>query len=136
MDSWKRFDETLLPEKENFYSNINMDVITDANYKHAKKLWKNFKIKNLGYYHDLYVQGDALLLVDVFENFRNKCHYLSAPGLAWQLGLKKTEVESKLLSDIDMLLMVEKEITGGIYHAIHRYAAANDEYMKNYDKDK
>ena len=65
MDSWKRFDGTLLPEKENFYSNINMDVITDANYKHAKKLWKNFKIKNLGYYHDLYVQGDTLLLVDV-----------------------------------------------------------------------
>ena len=51
-----------------------MDVITDANYKHAKKLWKNFKIKNLGYYHDLYVQGDTLLRVDVFENFRNNWH--------------------------------------------------------------
>ena len=80
------------------------------------------------------------MLADVFENFRRKCieiyeldpsHFLSAPGLAWQACLKKTEVELELLTNIDMFLMVEKGIQGGICHAIHRYARANNKYMKN-----
>ena len=109
-----------------------------------KKVWEAFKIKNLGEYHNLYVQCDTLLLADVFENFRNKCieryeldpaHFLSAPGLAWQACLKKTKVELELLTDIDMLLMVEKGTRGGICQAIHRYAKANNKYMKNYDKN-
>ena len=104
-----------------------------------KKYWKY-----LGEYHDLNVQSDTLLLVDVFENFRDKCieiygldpaHFLSAPGLAWQACLKKTKVKLELLTDIDMLLMVEKGTRGGICQAIHRYAKANNKYMKNYDKD-
>ena len=72
MDSWQRFDETLLPDKEDFYSNLNMENITDSDYKHAKKLWNEFKIKNLGVHHDLSVQSDTLLLADVFESCRNK----------------------------------------------------------------
>ena len=92
----------------------------------------------------MYVQSDTLLLADVFENFRNKCieiyeldpaHFLSAPGLAWQCCLKKTEVELELLTNIDMLLMAEKESNGGICQVIHRCAKANNKYMKNYDKD-
>ena len=84
------------------------------------------------------------MLADVFENFRKKCieiykldsaHFLSAPGLAWQACLKKTKVELELLTDIDMLLMVEKRSRGGICQAIHRYAKANNKYMKNRDKD-
>ena len=83
------------------------------------------------------------LLADVFENFRNKCieiyevdpaHFLSAPRLAWQDFLKKTGAKLELLTDIDMLLMVEKGTRSGICHAIHRYAKANNKYMKNYDK--
>ena len=61
--------------------------------------------------------------------------FLSAPGLAWQACLKKTEVELDLLTDDDMLLMVEKGIRGGICHAMHRYAKANNMYMKDYDKN-
>ena len=61
--------------------------------------------------------------------------FLSAPGLAWQTCLKKTVVKLELLTNIDMLLMVEKSIRGGICHAIHRYTTANDKYMKNYDKN-
>ena len=59
---------------------------------------------------------------------------MSAPGLAWQACLKKTAIKLELLTDSDMLLMDEKVIWGGICHAIHRYAKANDKYMKNYNK--
>ena len=88
----------------------------------------------------MYVQSGTLLLADVFENFRNVCikvyefdpaHLLSAPGLTWQACLKKTEVKLELLTDVDMLLMVEKGIRGGICHAMHRYAKANNKYMKD-----
>ena len=84
------------------------------------------------------------MLADIFENFRNKCieiyeldpaHFLSTPRLAWQACLKKTKVELELLIDIDMLLMVEKWTRGGICQAIHRYPKANNECMKNYNKD-
>ena len=92
MDSWERFDETSLPGKEAFYNSLNMENITDVDYRHAKRVFKSLNYKNLGDYHDLYVQSDTLLLADVFENFRNKCieiyeldpaHFLFAPGLAW-----------------------------------------------------
>ena len=144
MDSWERFNETSLPDKEAFYSNLNMEDITDVDYMHAKIVFRNLINKNLGDYHDLYVQSDRLLLADVFESFRNMCirvyeldpaHFLSAPGLAWQACLKKTEVKLELLTDVDMLLMVEKGIRGGICHVMHGYEKANNKYMKNYNKD-
>ena len=115
MSDWKSFNETSLHEKEDFYSHLNMEDITDADYAHAKRVCKDFEIKNLGEYHDLYVQSNTLLLADVFENFRNICleiykldrtKLLSAPGLAWQVTLKKAKVKLHLLTDINMLLMV------------------------------
>ena len=99
----------------------------------------------MGDYHDVYVQSDTLLLADVFENFRKACiktyeldpaHFISLPGLAWQACLKKTEVELELLTDYDMLLMIEEGIRGGICHAVHRYAKANNRYIKDYDESK
>ena len=120
-------------------------IFTDIDYRHAKKVCKDFEMKHLSDCHDLYVQSDTLLLADVFENFRNKCieiydldpaHFLSAPGLAWQACLKKAGIKLELLTDIYMLLMIEKGIRGGICHAIHRYAKANNKYIKNYDKNK
>ena len=71
MDDWEKFNETLLPKKEDFYSHVNMEDITDADFAYAK-VCKDFEIKNLEEYHDLYVQSDTLLLADIFENFRNK----------------------------------------------------------------
>ena len=145
MDNWERFDETSLPDKESFYSSLNMENVDDIDYRHGNNVFKKIKVKNLGEYHDLYVQSDTLLLADVFENFRNMCikvyeldlaHFLSLPGLAWQACLKKTNVNLELLTDYDMLLMVEEGITGEICHSIHRYAKANTKYMKNYDKNK
>ena len=93
----------------------------------------------------MYVQSDLLLLADVFEKFRNMCleiyelnpaSFLIAPGLAWQAVFKNTKVRLVLLTDINMLLMVEKGIRGGICYAINRYAKANNKYMKYYDKKK
>ena len=145
MDGWDKFNETSIPSKESFYSNLTMENISETDYRHANNVFKTFKLNNLGDYHDLYVQSDTLLLADVFENFRKACiktyeldpvHFISLPGLAWQACLKKTGVELELLTDYDMLLMIEEGIRGGICHAVHRYAKANNRYMKNYDKSK
>ena len=73
MDSWEKFNETSLPSKLDFYSNLNMEDIDDIDYRHANNVFKRFKLKNLGEYHDLYVQSDTLLIADLFENFRNMC---------------------------------------------------------------
>ena len=73
MDDWEKFNETSLPEKENFCSHLNTEDITNANYAHTKRVCKDFELKNSGKYHDLYVQSDTLLLADEFENFRNMC---------------------------------------------------------------
>ena len=98
MDNWERFDETSLPDKESFYSSLNRENIDDIDYRHGSNVFKNFKLKNLGECHDLYVQSDILLLADVFENFTNMCikvyeldpaHFLSLQGLTWQACLKK-----------------------------------------------
>ena len=67
-DNWEKFNETSLPEKEDFYRHLNREDITDADYGHV---CKDFEVKNLGEYYDLYVQSDTLLLADVSENFKN-----------------------------------------------------------------
>ena len=144
MDSWEKFNETSLPSKKDFYSNLNMEDIDDIDYRHGNNVLKGFKLENLGDYHDQYAQSDTLLLADVFENFRNMCikeyeldpaHFLLLPGLAWQACLKKTKIELELLTDYDMLLMVEEGIRGGICHSIDRYAKTNNKYMKNYNNN-
>ena len=144
-DTWEGFSEISLPSKEYFYSNLNMEDISDIDYRHANNVFKVFKLENLGNYHDLYVQSDTLLLADVFNNFRDMCikeyeldpaHFLSLPRLAWQACLKKTNIELELLTDYDMLLMVEEGIRGGIRHSLHRYAKANNKYIKNYNINK
>ena len=84
------------------------------------------------------------MLADIYENVGNMClkiyeldllHFVSAPGLAWQACLKKTGVKLELITDYDMILMIEKGIRGGICQATHRYAKANKKYMKNYAKN-
>ena len=117
VDNWEKFDETTLPPKKAFYSNLNLENISDENYAQAQKVWKIFEIKNRGEYHDLCVQSDIFLLVDVLENFRNMCleiyeldptYFVSAPGLARQACLKKTGVKLELLTDYDMILRLKK----------------------------
>ena len=139
MDDLEKVNEETLPEKEEFYRNLNIEDITHVGYIHAKRVCKDFDIKNLGEYHDLYLKSDVLLLVDFFENFKkmslkidelNPAKFISAPGLAWQATLKKKKRKTELLTDIDILLMAEKGIRSRICHAIDRYAKDNNNIWK------
>ena len=112
-----------------------MEDIIDADYAHAKRFCEDFEIKNLGKQHDSHVQRETLL-ANIFETFRNMCleiyefdpaHFLIAPGLAWQ---------SDLLTDINVLLMLEKGIRRITCHLIYRYAKVGNKYMKVYNKNK
>ena len=100
-----KFNETF-PDEKYFYSHLDMEDTTDADDAHAKRVCKDFEIKHLGKYHDLYVQGDILMLADIFENFRNAClkiyeldpaKFVSAPGLSQESALKSAKVKLDLL---------------------------------------
>ena len=142
MDSFSKFNDTQLPRREDFYSLLTDEDISEDDYSHAEDVWKTFKLKNMGEYHDLYLKSDILLLADVFENFRKTCltyygldplHYVSSPGLAWDAMLKMTKINLDLITDIDMQLSIERGMHGGISYIAHRHAEANNQYMKNYD---
>ena len=144
MDDWEKFNETILPKKK-AYNKSNLEDITDADYMYARRDCKGFEIKSLGQYHDLYLRSDVLLLADAFESFRKMClevyeldpvKFLLAPGLAWKAALKKTGAKLDLIIDIDMLLMVEKGVRGGICNAVHCYAKVSNKYMNGYDENK
>ena len=142
----ERFKETQLPPKEKFCSKLNDCGISDEDYEHAQKVWKEFGIENMGDYHDLYLKSDVLLLANVFEEFRNVCTenysldptwYYTSPGLSWDALLKHSKINLELLTDVDMLLMFEKGIRGGTSMISNRYGKANNKYMtEKYDPKK
>ena len=119
MDSFNRFEETQLPNKEDFYSILNDENISDKDYEHAKRVWKTLGCKTMGDYHDYYLASDVLLLSDVFENFRktcleyyklDPCHYFTSLGLSWDAMLKMTDIKLELMTDIDMFQFIEIRI--------------------------
>ena len=145
VSSFDKLSEKQLPPKEEFYSKLNDEDITDDDYQHAIRVWNTFGCKTMRDYHDLYLKSDVLLLADVFENFRKTClkhynldpaHYFTSPGLAWDACLKETGQQLQLLHDYDMLMMFEQGIRGGISHISKRYAEANNKYMKDYNPNK
>ena len=145
MDKVERFKEDKPPPLKAFYSKLSGRGITKTDYKHVWNVWNTFNMKTLKEYHELYNITDVLLLADVFENFRDLClkiykldpvYYFTAPGLAWDACLKMTNIQLELLSDVNMLLMFEKGIRGGISIISNRYGKANNKYMKNYNKNK
>ena len=142
VSSLDKLSETQLPPKEEFYSRLNDEDISDEDYQHAINVWNTFGCKTIRDYHDRYLKSDVLLLSDVFENFRATClkhykldpaHYFTSPALAWDACLKETGQQLQLLHDYDMLMMFEQGIRGGITHISKRYAEANNKYMKNYN---
>ena len=139
MDDWEKLNEATLPEKEEFYSNLEMGEITDVDYVHGKRVCKDFKIKHSSKYHDLYLRSDTLLLVDVFENFRKmylkiyqldpaKC--LLCSGLAWKAALKKTEVKLEILFDVNGWAMSEN-LPGNKFEQIEETSQFNEDFIKN-----
>ena len=116
MSSWDRFKESQLPPIESFCSNLNMSGISEDDYQRSQRVWTEFRVRDLGDYHNLYLGMDVILLSNVFEAFRDTClehyalvpaHFYTAPGLAWKACLRKTRVRLELLADLDMLLMFE-----------------------------
>ena len=143
MDSFEKFNEKELPTKDQFYSILNDQHITDDEYNHAKEVWNTFMIRTLGDYHDLYLVSDVLLLTDVFGNFRktcmqyyklDPCHYFTSPGLSLDAMLKMTNIKLELMTDIDMFHFIEKGMRGGVSCIANRYGNANNKYMKEYDE--
>ena len=115
--TWKK-SVNIITEKQDFYSHLNMEDITESDNSHSKRVCKDFRN----------------MVLETYE--LDPVKLLSAPGLAQQATLKKTKVELDPLTDIDMLLMVEKGIRGRICHSIYQYANANNRYMRDYDKNK
>ena len=141
MDSFDKFNKKLPPKNE-FYSILNDEHISDKDYTHAQNVWNTFNLKNMGEYHDLYLKSDILLLADVFENFRktclqyyklDPCHYFTSPGLSWDAMLKMTDMKLELMTDVDMFQFIEKGLRGGTSYIANRYGKANNKYMKTYD---
>ena len=119
MDSFQKLNKKQLPPKSAFYCKLNDEGIKYEDYTHAQKVWKVFNVKSMRDYRDLYLKMDVLLSADVFENFREMClknykldptHYFTASGLVWDAALKTTGITLDLLTDYDILLMVEKVI--------------------------
>ena len=138
MTDWDKFKETKFPPREAFYSKLNMSDVGNEDYEHSNRVWKEFGLKHLGEYHDLYLKMDVILLANVFEAFRkvflknyglDLAHFYTAPGLAWKACLKKTRIRLNLLLETDMLLMFERGIRGGITQSVNRWAEANNPYM-------
>ncbi|XP_043468586.1 uncharacterized protein LOC122502540 [Leptopilina heterotoma] len=122
IDSREKLDETELPPKDKFYSTLNDSNVSDEDYAHAQKVWSEFSC----------------------QNFRNQClisygldpaHYYTTPGLTWDAMLKYTEVRLELLTDIDMVMFIERGIRGGVSQCTNRYAKANNHYMEQFDKN-
>ena len=145
IDGLHRFDETSLPPIEEFKSKLNDLNIEPEEYQHACRVWDELDMKTLGNYSDFYVKLDVTLLCDVMEEFRNTCfsaygldplHSYTSPGLAWQAMLKETKCKLQLLTDIDMVLMVESGVRGGLTQSVKRYVQSNNKYLPDYDDTK
>ena len=124
MNDWEKFNETSLPEKEDFNCHFYMEDITDADYRHAKRVCTEFETEHLGEYHDLYVQSDTLLLADVFENYRNislqiyeldPAKFLSAPKLAWQVVSNNGSSKIRSFNRYRLVTKDRKGIRRGIF---------------------
>ena len=143
MDNMENFDEKELPTTDKFYSKLAAYSISTDDYKHAKKVCELCKINDLGEYYDLYVRADTAQISDVFENFRYLClreydldttYFVSTPSLAFEAMLKVTRAKIELLTDIDMVLITEKEIRGGLTQVIRKHAITDNKYLPTYDK--
>ena len=127
------------------YGKISYGHINIEDYLTCEKIWNKFKMKNMGDYHDHYLNKNVLLLAHVFENIISTClkyyeldpyHYFSSSGLSWDAMLKMTDVKLEKISDIEKYLFIKKGTRGGVSYISKRYAKANNKYMNDYDPEK
>ncbi|XP_050535022.1 uncharacterized protein LOC126902042 [Daktulosphaira vitifoliae] len=144
VDCWERLEETRLPPRDQFYSSITHQTVSEEDYEHGKKMWQHFSCFTLGDYSDKYLLVDVMILADVFEKFRKEsltnykldpAHYFSCPALSFDAMLKYTDAYIELLTDPDMLLMFEMGIRGGLTQVNQRYARANHPDVPDYNPD-
>ena len=155
MNSFKRFNEDKLCARKYFYSSTKDKKISEdgkisdghvsiEDYMVCERIWDKFKMKNMGYYHDLYLKKDVLLLADVFEKFistclkyyeLDPCHYFSAPGLSWDAMLKMTGVKLEKYLTLTSICSLKKG-EGEKFLTLQRYDKANNKYMCDYDSNK
>ncbi|XP_018395378.1 PREDICTED: uncharacterized protein LOC108773902, partial [Cyphomyrmex costatus] len=140
----EKLNESSLPPRKLFYSSLTEGTVSESDYAHTVNLWQRFFIQTLGEYSDLYLKTDVLLLADVFENFCDSCvarygldpaYYYTLPGFTWDAMLKHTGVKFELLTDIDMVMFVERGIRDGLSQCSNRYARAN-KYIPSYGPSK
>ena len=144
MDSWERFTDPISPQEAS-YSKVSDDNIREEDYTHAQKVWTAFWCKDMGDYHDLYLDTDVLLLAGVFETFRKTCkwqygldpaHHYTNPGLSCEAFLKKTSIELKLLMDYDQHLFINKGLRSVISMVSKCHAKTNNPHVDAYDSSK
>lgn len=133
MTSWTvldRFDKRELPKKEDFFTLLRNENITEQQYQHAEKVFETFAVKTMGDYYDLPLKSDILLLIDVFENFRKTCLQNYKLDPCYYPGI------SGLTVDVDMFQFIEKGMRGGTSYIANKFGKANNKYMAKFDKSK
>ena len=142
MDSFARFDESLLPSQDAFFSNSSDSPCSDPEYAYATEVWIAFECESMADYYYIYLKCDVLLLTDFVERFRATClahysldvvHYYTAPGLAWDVALRMTHVSLELITDLDIYHFIENSILGRISMVTTKYALAISPTLPAYD---
>ena len=119
--------------------------ISDEQYQHQQNVWDTFNFNTFRDFHDYYLEKDVLLLADVYEKFistclryygLDPCHYFSVPRLSWDVMLKMTKIELEKINDPHKYMFFEQGMRGGVSYINKRYSKANNEYCKDYDKEK
>ena len=145
LQSFDILSEDRLPAIDKFYSSLKLASVSLADYELAQEVWKRYNCKSIKDYLMLYLKTDVLHLADVFEEFRECClryynldplWFYTSPGLAWNAMLKRTKVKLELISDTEILEFFESQMRGGVSTVFHRYAKANNKYLKDYDRGK
>ena len=148
----KNLNTYLYPRKKYFYSSLkdgkrhrSNGHISDEQYQHLQNIWKIFNFNTFEDFHNHYLKKDILLLADSFEKKfstclkyygLDPCHYFSAPGLSWDAMLKMTKIELEKISDPDKYMFFEQGMRGGVSYINKIYSKENNEYCKDYDKEK
>ena len=135
-NSFKKFKESKLPDIDKFFSSLKDCGISEKEYQRSVNVWKVFKIKNLGEYHDFYLKTNVLLLCDVFEKSisvclkgygLDPCHYISSHSLSWDAMLKMTGIKLEKIDNINLHLFLEKGMRDGVSYISKRYGPKSDE---------